>query len=70
VPVKIKNSNCSYRIQYSLDFCDTVMSGFLDVYPSDFSVKRVLVISESSVFNKNITALALHNYLAHHRHVS
>jgi hypothetical protein len=45
------------------------MLEILDLYPLASSVNRMVVISESSVFNKNITALALHNCSAHHRHV-
>jgi hypothetical protein len=58
---KSQKSNCNYIIRYSLNSWDTVMLGFLDVYPLAFFVNRVTVISESSVLSKNITALPLLN---------
>jgi hypothetical protein len=45
------------------------MLEILDLYPLVSSLNRMVVISESSVFNKNITALALRTYTAYHRHV-
>jgi hypothetical protein len=38
------------------------MLGFPDVYPLAFSVNRMVVISESSVLSKNITALTQLTY--------